>query len=181
MSGALKLRALSRVRIPTPPAPPTLTLANDLARPSVAVLGGLEYDSLKGASLGLCGFFFSIPRCCGRFEGVNETGRYLRYIIDSSQERSLIGPRRFAKTADFSHELERGSLNLCCGDGRIKVEKCLDVPAHFYTSTKLDWTLVRPLLTAEARPLLSLTATLIRSYLLLADLAVLEEARRWRA
>ena len=112
---------------------------------------------------------------------MNETGRYLRYIIDSSQERGLIGSRRFVKTADFSHELERGSLNLCCGDGRIKVEKCFDVPAHFYTSTKLDWTLVRPLLTAEARLLLSLTATLVRPYLLLADLAVLEEARRWRA
>jgi hypothetical protein len=62
---------------------------------------------------------------------MNETGRDLGYFIDSRQERGFIGSRRFVETADFSDELERGSSNLFSGDGRIKVEKRFDIPAHF--------------------------------------------------
>jgi hypothetical protein len=61
---------------------------------------------------------------------MNETSRDPGYFIDSSQERGFIGSRRFVKTADFSYELECGGLNLFGGDGRIKIEKCFDIPAH---------------------------------------------------
>jgi hypothetical protein len=63
---------------------------------------------------------------------VNETCRDPGYFIDSSEERGLICSRRFVKTADFPDELKRGILDLFGGNGGIKVEKCLDVPAHFW-------------------------------------------------
>jgi len=40
--------------------------------------------------------------------------------------------RRFVKTADFSHELERSSSNLFGGDGWIEIEEGFDIPAHHY-------------------------------------------------
>ncbi len=99
-------------------------------RTRVRLFPRLECDSFQGASFSLCLLFFSIPRWCVRFEGVNETGRDLGYFVDSSQERGLICSRGFVKTADFPHELKRGILDLFGGNGGIKVEKCLDVPAH---------------------------------------------------
>ena len=77
-----------------------------LARQSEAAPGGFKYDPPQGSSLGLGGPFLSIPRRRVRFEGMNETSRDPGYFIDSSQERGLIGSRRFVKAADFSHELE---------------------------------------------------------------------------
>src|SRR5712664_1139696 len=96
----------------------------------------------RGTSFRFCRFFFSILRRSVRFERMNETSRDLGYFVDSSQERSLIRFRRFTETADFSHELERGILDLFGGNRRIKVEQCLDVPAH---SCDLNETRLNPL------------------------------------
>src|SRR5436309_16114550 len=74
-----------------------------LARQSEAAVGGFKYDPPQGSSPSLCGSFFSIPWRCVRFEGMNETSRDPGYFIYSSQERGLIGSRRFVKTADCSH------------------------------------------------------------------------------
>jgi hypothetical protein len=67
---------------------------------------------------------------------MNEAGRRRGYFIDGSQKRGLICLRRFVKAGDFSHELERGIVNLFGRDGRIKVEKRFDVPAHFHDLNK---------------------------------------------
>jgi len=80
---------------------------------------------------------------------MNETSRNLGYFIDSSKERSLICSRRFVKTADFSHELERGILNLFGRDDRIKVEKRFDVPAHSYDLNETRLNRLYCLLTEE--------------------------------
>ena len=130
----------------TPPASTNLYASN---RQSAAGLGGLKYESLSGARFSLCGLFFPILRWRVRFEGMNETRRDPGYFIDSGQERSLIGSRRFVKTADFSHELKRRSPNLFGGDGRIKIEKCFDIPAHSSDLSDTWLTLCTALLTAE--------------------------------
>jgi hypothetical protein len=51
-------------------------------------------------------------------------------FIDGALERSFVCLRRFAETADFPHELERGIPNFFGSDGRIEIEKNFDVPAH---------------------------------------------------
>ncbi len=61
---------------------------------------------------------------------MNKASRDCGYFVDGSLERSLIGTRRFVKATDFSYELKGSILNLFGGDGRIKVEKRLDVPTH---------------------------------------------------
>jgi len=52
------------------------------------------------------------------------------YFIDGSLEGVLVCLRRFVKTADFSHELERGSPNFFGSCRRIEVEEGFNVPAH---------------------------------------------------
>jgi hypothetical protein len=47
------------------------------------------------------------------------------YFIDGSQEQVSICLRRFVKTADFSHELERGSPNFFGSYWRIEIEEDL--------------------------------------------------------
>jgi hypothetical protein len=84
----------------------------------------------RGASFRFYRFFFAILRWRVRFERMNQPTRSRGYFVDRGLEGSLICFRRFVKTADFSHELERSILNLFWSDWRIKVEKCLDVPAH---------------------------------------------------
>ena len=66
------------------------------------------------------------------FERAEKTGRDAGYFIDCSQQRAFVCFRRFVKTADFSHELERSSPNLFGGDGRIEIEEDFDIPAHHY-------------------------------------------------
>jgi hypothetical protein len=61
---------------------------------------------------------------------MNEASRDLRYVLDSSKEEGFICSRRFVKSADFSHELERGILNFFGSDERLKVEKSFDIPTH---------------------------------------------------
>jgi hypothetical protein len=61
---------------------------------------------------------------------MNQATRSRSYFLDRGLERVLVCFRRFVEAADFSHKLERGVLNLLGGDGRIKVEKRFDVPAH---------------------------------------------------
>ena len=50
--------------------------------------------------------------------------------IDCGQERGFIRLRRFVKTADFSHELQRSGLNLFGRDRRVEIEQEFDVAAH---------------------------------------------------
>jgi hypothetical protein len=52
------------------------------------------------------------------------------YFIDGSLKRRFVCLRRFAKTADFPHELKRGIPNLFLSNGWIEIEKKLDVSAH---------------------------------------------------
>ena len=53
-------------------------------------------------------------------------------FVQRRKQRACVCLRGFVKTADFSHELERSSSNLFGGDGRIKIEKGFDIPAHHY-------------------------------------------------
>jgi hypothetical protein len=134
-----------------------------------------------GASFRFCGFFFPIPPWRIRFKGMNETSRDLWDFIDSSEERGLIGSRRFLKATDFSHELERRGLNLVAGDRRIEVEKCSDIPAH---SSDLSQIWLNPLYCPfddGDLAFVSLVATKIRSYVAPAEFAALEVVQRWRA
>jgi len=112
---------------------------------------------------------------------MNEASRDLSDFIDSGQERGLICSRRFVETADFSHELKRRSLHLFGGDGRIKIEKCFNIPAH---SSDLSQTWLNPLyypFDGGDLAFVSLVATKIRSYVAPAELAALEVVQRWRA
>lgn len=134
-----------------------------------------------GASFRFCRLFFPIPWRCVRFQGMNETGRDQCDFINSSQERGLIGSRRFVETADFSHELERRGLNLVAGNRRIKIEKCFDVPAH---SSDLSQTWLNRLycpFDGGDLAFVSLVAAKIRPYVAPAEFAALEEVQRWRA
>jgi hypothetical protein len=94
------------------------------------VPAGLITEPGRGAHFRLGGFFFPILRWRVRFEGMNQATRSRSYLLDRSLERGLVCFRWFVKTADFSHKLERGILNLFGSDRWIKVEKCSDVPAH---------------------------------------------------
>jgi hypothetical protein len=51
-------------------------------------------------------------------------------LIDCSQERAFVCLRRFAKAADFSHELERSRSNLFASNRRIEVKECFNIPAR---------------------------------------------------
>jgi hypothetical protein len=107
---------------------------------------------------------------------MNETTRDLGYFIDSSEERDLICFRRFVKTADFSHELERSILNFFGGYGRIKVEKRLDIPAHSHDLSETLLNACTVLLTAKTKcPCRSFARG--RHYILRAALVLCEEAR----
>jgi hypothetical protein len=61
---------------------------------------------------------------------MQKASRDIGYSIDCSQERSFVCFRRFVKTADFSHELERCGSNFFVRDWRIEVEKSFYIPAH---------------------------------------------------
>ena len=52
------------------------------------------------------------------------------YLIDGRQEQAFVGLRRLVEAANFSHKLQRSRSNLFVGNGRIEVEKRLDIPAH---------------------------------------------------
>jgi hypothetical protein len=52
-------------------------------------------------------------------------------FVYGSQERGFICLGWFVKAADLSHELERSSANLFVRNRRIKVEKSLDISAHW--------------------------------------------------
>ena len=83
-----------------------------------------------GPGLRLCGFFFTVFRWRGRFEGMNELRGDSSDFIDGSSERSFIRLRRLVEPGDFSHELERGRAHLFGSDGRIKIEERSNISAH---------------------------------------------------
>jgi len=88
-------------------------------------------ESFRGASFRLGSFFLSILRRGVRVERMEKTRRDRGDFIDRSQERGFIRLRRFAKTSDFSYELERCRSNFFGSDGRIEVEEGFDIAAHF--------------------------------------------------
>src|ERR1700741_1511992 len=100
----------------------------------MTVTGAFPSDSraksLRRPGLSSCRFLFPILRWCAGFERTDETSRSAGDFLDRRQERGFVYLRRFIKTADFSHELERRRPYLLIRDRRIKVEKCFDVPAH---------------------------------------------------
>ena len=96
------------------------------------VLADSSAESFCSASLRLRGLFFPILRRGVGFERAEKTGRDAGYFIDCSQQCAFVCLRRFVKTADFSHELERSSSNLFGGDGRIEIEEGFDIPAYHY-------------------------------------------------
>jgi hypothetical protein len=51
-------------------------------------------------------------------------------FIDGSFKRRFVCLRRFAKAADFPHELKRSIPNFFLCNGWIEIEKNLDVSAH---------------------------------------------------
>src|SRR6266851_6616812 len=96
------------------------------------VLADSSAESLCLTRFRFRGLFFPILRRCVRFERAEKTGRDAGYFIDCNQQRAFVCLRRFVKTADFSHELERSSSNLFGGDRRIEIEEGFDIPAHHY-------------------------------------------------
>src|SRR5208282_940641 len=87
-------------------------------------------ESFCGASSRLGGLFFAILRWRGRVQGMEKTSRDTGDFVNCRQERGFIGLRRFVKTGDFPHELERSRSHLLVGDRRIEVEKGFNIPAH---------------------------------------------------
>jgi hypothetical protein len=61
---------------------------------------------------------------------MNELCRDSCDLIYGRNERSFIRFRRLVEPGDLSHELERGRADLFGSDGRIKIEKRFDIPAH---------------------------------------------------
>jgi hypothetical protein len=56
--------------------------------------------------------------------------RYFRDFIHRTPKRSFVCLRRFAKPTYLPHELKRSIPNLLFSNGRIEIEKNLDVSAH---------------------------------------------------
>jgi hypothetical protein len=87
-------------------------------------------ESFCGPSFRFCGFFFSIPRRRIRLQRTEKPARYFRDFIHGTLKRSFVCLRRFAEPADLPHELKRSIPNLLFSNGRIEIEKNLDVSAH---------------------------------------------------
>jgi hypothetical protein len=92
--------------------------------------GDLSPESLGGASLRLRGFFLPILRRGIGLERSEQATGDAGYFIDCVQESVFVGLGRFAKAADFSHELQRSGPNLIVRDWRIEVEEGFDISAH---------------------------------------------------
>ena len=90
----------------------------------------LSPESLGSASLGLGSFLFPILWRSIRFKRSEQTARDAGYFFDSAQKGLFIGLRRFAETADLSHELQGSGPYLFVRDGRIEVEEGFNVSAH---------------------------------------------------
>jgi hypothetical protein len=87
-------------------------------------------ESFGSARFGLRRFFFAILGRSGGFERTEKTGRDAGYFIHCGLERGLIRLRWFGESTDFSHELQRGSLNFLGSNRGIEVEERFDISAH---------------------------------------------------
>jgi hypothetical protein len=94
--------------------------------------------SFRGASFRLGGFFFSISWRRIGFERLNQPHRDRSYIVDRSEECRFVRFRRLVETGNFSDELQRCSADFVVGDGRIEIEKRLNVSAHFLIPRSSD-------------------------------------------
>src|SRR6266700_5532996 len=83
----------------------------------------------------LCRFLFPIVHRTVRFERPEQPPRCRRNLFDSRCKSCLIRLRRFLKSADLAHELQRRRANLRFSDGWIEVEQQFDIPAHARVST----------------------------------------------
>src|SRR5215510_16276112 len=75
----------------------------------------------------LLGLDGAIARRCMRVQRRQKPPCGLTDLLDRTVERRLIGLRRLVEAGEFSHELQRGGVDLVLGRGRLEIEQCLDV------------------------------------------------------
>src|SRR5258706_4522788 len=90
----------------------------------------LRTESLRRPSLRLGGLFLATLRRRCSLERMEKPSRDHSDFIDGSLERGFIGLRRFVKSADLSHELQRRGANLVGIDGRTEIDEGFDISAH---------------------------------------------------
>jgi hypothetical protein len=87
-------------------------------------------ESLGGAGFRFGGLFFSILGRRVRIERMEKTSGDARYLVHSGQEQLLVGPGRFAETADLANKLQGCCANFFVRHGRIEIEERFDISAH---------------------------------------------------
>src|SRR5215217_1492325 len=86
--------------------------------------------TLSRARTRLCSFNFTIAWRRSRYQRIEQLYRSLRYLFDRTVESLLVGFRRFCKSAQLPHELNRRRANLFLGRRRFEVMKCFDISTH---------------------------------------------------
>jgi len=124
------LRVFNGQDIPTPPASTIFRPGGRLSWRGAARSAESIAEPCCGANFRFRGFFFPISRRRVRFERMQEAARNGLYFVDCGQECGFVCLRWLVEAANFSHELQRRSSDLVRCDGRIKVEKRFDIPAH---------------------------------------------------
>src|SRR5262249_34675424 len=79
-------------------------------------------EAFGSAGLRLSGLFFTILRRRGGLKRKEQTLRHTGNFIDRRVEGSLVGFRRFGKSADFAHELQRSRANFLGSNRRVEIE-----------------------------------------------------------
>ena len=106
-------------------------------------------ESLQSTRTGLGGFDFTVARRSLCFKCVNQPSGNLRCVAYSSPERGFVYFRGLGEAAELSYKLQACGSNffICCG--RIKIEKCLDVPAHDSSSKLIAGRMLMPVESAD--------------------------------
>ena len=87
-------------------------------------------SALHGTLTSLLRFDKAVPRWCARHERVEQPVCGGRNFIDRPVERGLVRFRRFRRSTELPHELQRRRANLVVRGGRFEVGEHLDVAAH---------------------------------------------------
>jgi hypothetical protein len=90
----------------------------------------LSAESLGRTRFRLGRFFFPILGWSSGVERVQKARRDARNFVDGSLKCGFICFGGFVEAGYFPYELQRRGSNFFIGDGRIEVEKGLDIPAH---------------------------------------------------
>jgi hypothetical protein len=61
---------------------------------------------------------------------MKQASRSSSHFVDGSEKSFFIRLGRLGEPADFADKLKRRCLDFFRRDGRVKVEKCFDIPAH---------------------------------------------------